>query len=151
MKLQWNTSLRMTLCTMAVVGASFAHAQAQPAAPDTPVPHAAQADAKKHAGKKMHKQHSAEHKNKKHAKPAHHEAADKKRTVGPNDAEATEYQRNAFKRCDIFKTDEDRKACVDRVRHSQASGSVEGGGIMREHKQTAHPKMGHPKAVPLQK
>ena len=135
MKLQWNTSLRMTLCTMAVVGASFAHAQAQPVASDmpaAPVAHAAQAaqaEAKKHGGKKTHKQHAAGHKDKKHAKPAHSNKAkaasgDKKHGMGSNDAPATEYQRNAFKRCEIFKTDEDRKACVDRVRQSQASGRV---------------------------
>lgn len=128
MKLQWNTSLRMTLCAMAVVGASLAHAQAQPAAPDVSAPHATKAEGKKHPGKKTHKQHSADHKNKKHAKSAQHKAAagaaDAKRGTGPNDAQATEYQRNAFKRCDIFKAKEEHKACVDRVRHSQAAGSV---------------------------
>jgi hypothetical protein len=42
------------------------------------------------------------------------------------------YRRNAMARCDVFKTEEDRRACHERMRHGTVSGSVAGGGILRE-------------------
>ena len=47
----------------------------------------------------------------------------------------SEFERNALRRCDIFKTQEDRHACVGRVRQPTISGSVEGGGVIREYTQ----------------
>lgn len=45
----------------------------------------------------------------------------------------TQFEKNALKRCDVFKTDIERNACAARVRAPVASGSVAGGGVMREH------------------
>ena len=47
-----------------------------------------------------------------------------------------QYQRNALKRCDVFKTEEDRRSCVARVHHAQVTGSVEGGGVLRMYSET---------------
>lgn len=38
----------------------------------------------------------------------------------------------ATQRCNVFKDDTDRQACVARVRDGAVSGSVNGGGILRE-------------------
>ena len=43
-----------------------------------------------------------------------------------------QYERNAVARCQVFKTDVDRIACVERVRAGAVSGSVKEGGILRE-------------------
>ena len=149
MKQQWNTSFRLTLGAMAVMGASLAFAQAQPAAENSaPPPPAATQEAAPPPVKKMHKPvHKQHHKSKsasKYATPQQHEAAavagERRRGVGPaNPAsgdQMDEYQRNALKRCEVFKTDDDRRACVERVRQPQISGSVEGGGVIREYTQT---------------
>lgn len=175
MKLQWNTSLRMTLCAVAVMGASFAHAQSQavPAPEASSVapavaPVAAPADAHKHPAKKHHKHRAKHHAQQgKYATPAQHEAAavagERKRGVGPGGSQLTDYERNALQRCEIFKTPDDRKACVERVRQPQISGSVEGGGWIREYTQTVqvpaasgtppapHPHMTHPPVEPIRK
>lgn len=45
----------------------------------------------------------------------------------------TQFEQNAFKRCEVFKTDIERNACAARVRAPVASGSVAGGGVLREH------------------
>ena len=45
---------------------------------------------------------------------------------------ANQYERNAVARCQVFKTDVDRIACVERVRAGAVSGSVKDGGILRE-------------------
>ena len=44
----------------------------------------------------------------------------------------SQYERNAFARCQVFKADIDRQACAERVRAGAASGSVKDGGILRE-------------------
>lgn len=148
MKQQWNTSFRLTLGAFAVMGASLAFAQAQPAAPEAPVappPPVVQEAQHPHVGKKVHKHPSKQHhKGSKYATPQQHEAAavagERRRGVGPANPrggdQLDEYQRNALKRCDVFKTDDDRRACVERVRQPQISGSVEGGGWIREYTQT---------------
>ena len=41
--------------------------------------------------------------------------------------------RNAVARCSVFKTDEDKRACVDRSTTGQGSGSVESGGVLTEY------------------
>ena len=45
---------------------------------------------------------------------------------------ATDYERNAVARCEVFKNSEDTQACIQRVRQSP-QGSVEGGGLLREY------------------
>lgn len=42
------------------------------------------------------------------------------------------YERNAMARCEVFKTPQDRSDCQARLRGSPVSGSVEGGGLLRE-------------------
>lgn len=147
MKSQWNTSFRLTLGAFAVMGASLAFAQAQPtpeAAP-VPAPPAAHEAPHHHPVKKAHKPASKKHHGaSKYATPEQHEAAavagERRRGVGPANPKTgdqlDEYQRNALKRCEVFKADDDRRACVERVRQPQISGSVEGGGLIREYTQT---------------
>lgn len=135
MKLQWNTSVRMSLCAFAVMGATWAQAQT-PAAPAPQAPHPAHADAHKHQAKKHHKAHAPHGK---YASPAQHEAAavaGERHQGKAAQANGSNYERNALNRCEIFKAPEDRSACVERVRQPQISGSVEGGGWIREYTQT---------------
>ena len=42
------------------------------------------------------------------------------------------YESNAMARCEVFKTPQDRSDCQARVRSQTVSGSVEGGGVLRE-------------------
>jgi len=42
------------------------------------------------------------------------------------------YERNAMARCEVFKTQQDRSDCQARLQGSPVSGSVEGGGVLRE-------------------
>ena len=42
------------------------------------------------------------------------------------------YERNATARCEVFKNEQDRSDCHKRVRNNPVSGSVEGGGVLRE-------------------
>lgn len=46
-------------------------------------------------------------------------------------ASAADYERNALARCEVFKTHENRMACVERMRQTP-QGSVEGGGLLWE-------------------
>lgn len=46
-------------------------------------------------------------------------------------ATAADYERNALARCEVFKTHENRMACVERMRQTP-QGSVEGGGLLWE-------------------
>lgn len=187
MKLQWNRSLRISVCTAAMLAAGWVQAQT-PAQPEHPAPvPAAQAPqphhpghAHPHHGKKSehHKHHSKHHKSNsgKYATPGQHEAAavgqERRKGVGPANPDAqrmNDFERNAFRRCEIFKTNEDRMACVERVRQPKVSGSVSGGGVLREYTQTIqvpppaqtappaqyapapapHPHMVHPPVQPM--
>lgn len=147
MKQQWNTAFRWSLGALAVMGASLALAQAQPA-PEPPPPAAAHAQPH-HPAKQMHKhvpKHGTKHKgSNKYASPKKHEAAavaaERRRGAGHGES-MDQYQRNALKRCDVFKTEEDRRSCVARVHHAQVTGSVEGGGVLRKYTETA-PAAGH--------
>ncbi len=42
------------------------------------------------------------------------------------------YERNAMERCEVFKTPQDRSDCQARLQGNPVSGSVEGGGVLRE-------------------
>ena len=159
MKHAWNR-FRLTLGAAAVMGASLAFAQAQPApeAAVVPPPPPAAVDAAKEAQHQLHKKaHKPVRKHGgKYATPQQHEAAavagERRRGVGPaNPAHSNqldEYQRNALKRCDVFKADDDRRACVERVRQPQISGSVQGGGVIREYTQTVPVAPAQPVAHP---
>ena len=147
----WTIPARMSLCAIAGMGAAFAHAQTAPApsnASATPGYHQPQVppQSSQHMNSQLERardesQHKAS--KSKYATPQQHEAAavqeERRKGVGPANpagAEMTEFQRNALQRCEIFKTTEDRQACVERVRQPQISGSVQGGGVIREYTQT---------------
>lgn len=92
----------------------------------------ANADAAQHAKKPMAAQSMAKHHDRSgpNGEPAN---ADRLATkVGNPD----DYARNALARCSVFKTQEDQKACVERVRQPVAEGSVSGGGVLREYTYT---------------
>ena len=139
MKLPLTASIRVTLCAVALSGGAFAHAQTQPAPMPEPAPAMKSYPAGEMPKHKGH--HPAGHG--KYATPQHHEAAavagERSRGAGPHNPGAgqpNEFERNALRRCEIFKTDLDRQACVERVRQPQISGSVQGGGVLREYTQT---------------
>ena len=113
-------TLQLALGAVALTVAGFASAQA-PAA-------AAVQDAAKPAAVKRHHRHNGD--------PAAREAAaaraEAQRGRLGDGQGPTQYERNAFARCEVFKTDIDRQACAARVKQGAASGSVESGGILRE-------------------
>lgn len=136
----WNTTFRLTLCAMALAGTAVVSAQTQPAPQATPeAPR--QGQAPHPAGKTMHK--SGPHAGT-YATPQQHEAAavagERRKGTGPANPpgaqQGTEFERNALRRCEVFKTNDDRHACVERVRQPQLSGSIQGGGVIREYTQT---------------
>ena len=49
------------------------------------------------------------------------------------DRSSDQYAGNAVARCGVFRVEEDKRACVDRVNNGQDTGSVQGGGILREY------------------
>ncbi|MBQ0133190.1 MAG: hypothetical protein KBT18_13750 [Comamonas sp.] len=147
MTLQWKLSVQAGLCAAALVGAGWVQAQTPNPTESQAVP--AQSEAaptQQHMPKpgKHHPKHSKKHHRSsagKYATPQQHEAAavrqEHRHGKGPAHADQmTDLQRNALRRCDVFKTNEDRMACVERVRQPQISGSVESGGIIREYTQT---------------
>ena len=141
MKQHWHTSLRLGLCTLALVGSSMVGAQTAPApapeaAPAMPM-HSAQPQ-KPH--QKMHKpQHKKHQKSGEAAKKMHEKGVPMHSGQGQS---MTEYERNALRRCDVFKGGEERSACEARVHSNTASGSVESGGMIRQstHTMPAAPK-----------
>ena len=54
------------------------------------------------------------------------------RRGGLTEPSAEQARRDALDRCNAFQTDQDRRECVARMRSGDVSGSVEGGGILRE-------------------
>lgn len=146
MKMQWTSAMRVSLCAAALLGASLVQAQTPPpAAAPAEHPHAA-------PHKPMHKPHhgpkARHHKAppKHHAGPGHHGSPQEHEAAAVRQVERsgrrpeqhggeTEFQRNALARCSVFKAQEDRHACEQRVR-APGSGTVEGGGILREYTQT---------------
>ena len=117
-------TLQMALGAAALTVAGFASAQQ---ATDAPAP----------AKPVMTKHHHHHHKNhNRSADPAAREAAaareEARRGRLGDGQSANQYERNAFARCQVFKTDVDRHACAERVKQGAVSGSVEGGGILRE-------------------
>lgn len=105
-------------------------AGAQTPAPDTPATTAAPAGPATSATPRLH--------NRPHRAPRHHqrtsngEPANASALATDLGATAADYQRNAMSRCDVFKMQEERKACMDRMRQAP-QGSVQDGGVLREH------------------
>lgn len=154
MKPQWNTASRLTLCALALAGSSMVSAQMQPA-PPMPAAATMQGHAQHPASKIKPR---AGHRGGHHATPQQHEAAavagERRQGKGPANPPSaaqsgTEFERNALRRCDVFKTDDDRRACVERVRQPKLSGSVEEGGVIREYTQTVQVPV-KPAAAPMQ-
>ena len=119
-------TLQLALGAVALTVAGFASAQA-PAA-------AVVQDAAKPAAVKHHHKQQRHHRH--NGDPAAREAAaaraEAQRGRLGDGQGPTQYERNAFARCEVFKTDIDRQACAARVKQGAASGSVESGGILRE-------------------
>lgn len=74
-----------------------------------------------------------------HNKPRHQRRADGQEPANASDLAnssrnygPTDYQRNGFARCDVFKAAEDHAACVKRLQQTP-QGSVEGGGLLWEY------------------
>ena len=123
-------TLQLAVGAVVLTAAGFASAQA-PAAPEAAQDAAkpAAAAVKKHGG---HKQHHRHHDGKPASREAAAARAEAQRGRLDNGQGANQYERNAFARCEVFKTDIDRQACVGRVKSGAASGSVQDGGILRE-------------------
>lgn len=134
-------TLQLALGAVVLTAAGYAGAQSTGAVAPAAAPVAAPADAPKPAmGEKHHHKHHHGHK---HGRDHHHGGDPAAREAAAARAEAqkgrlgdgqgaTQYERNAFARCQVFKTDIDRQACADRVKQGAASGSVKDGGILRE-------------------
>ena len=60
------------------------------------------------------------------------EPANADRLATDRGATASDYERNAMARCEAFKTQQDRKACGERMRQAPR-GSVQDGGLIREY------------------
>ena len=54
------------------------------------------------------------------------------RRGGLTDPSPSQARQDALDRCSAFQTVQDRRECVARMRSGEVSGSVEGGGILRE-------------------
>ena len=142
MKLSWITRpLQISAVASAMLLVLAASAQT-PATDMPPTPAAAAAPAAQSTptAPRMHQRpQRAEHRTQRHHKPRQHRNMDgqepanaaslatSSQNYGP-----TDYERNAFARCEVFKVPEDRAACVKRLQQ-MPQGSVEGGGLLREY------------------
>ena len=122
MTMRWIRSVQLAAVAAALGVASVA-VQAQTAAPAP--------EAKPHHHK-HHKGHKGNHQHKRGEGGGHGgEPANADRMAnqvgGPD-----EFARNSVARCSVFKTQEDQRACVERVR-TPGQGSVDGGGVLREY------------------
>ena len=86
---------------------------------------------KKHNHHKGHHKHHHKHGDNSSREAAAANAEMKKGQLADGQG-VNQYERNAVARCQVFKTDVDRIACVERVRAGAVSGSVKEGGILRE-------------------
>lgn len=150
MKQAWSGFARCSLCALALVGASLVSAQTSQS-----MEHVAPMHDSHPMDQKMHKpeskkQHMQEPKGKqpksKGDKPKRDKSHGPKGTAhAQQDSAMNDYERNALRRCEVFKNAEDRAACVARVRQPSLSGSVESGGVIRHSTQPGHMPMKHPK------
>lgn len=136
----WIRPVQMSLGALALGMAAWVGAQTPPPAEAPPTaPAVDKAQGKPPAMGKHHRPHHRGDKARHHRDPAAREAAaarDEARRGKLDGASPQEQlQRNALARCDVFKMDLDRQACVERVRNGQVSGSVEGGGTITEYTQ----------------
>ena len=139
----WPTSLRLSLCALALTSASLVGAQTQQPAEQVVPMHGGHPAAKKMhkpEAKKQHMHDQAEKHRKAKDGNKHHSKDAKKGQPG---AELSEYERNALRRCEVFQVAEDRAACVARMRQPSLSGSVDSGGIIRQATQPSPSPMQH--------
>lgn len=138
MKNPWIRPLQLCIGAAVLGMAGLATAQPAPGPDGMPPPPPAAEKAKPH----HHKKHADRHGDSKgpakrgydRRDPAQHEAAavqEQSRRGGVQSGD--HFQRNAVARCDVFKNEGDRRSCVERVKDGQVSGSVEGGGVLREY------------------
>ncbi|MBB6578170.1 hypothetical protein HNP33_002250 [Comamonas odontotermitis] len=135
MKNAVRQSLQIAVAAIALGVAGFA--SAQPAAPaQAPAKHA------KHAHKTG-KPHQRADRSVADGSSSSREAAaalQADRQGQLTDRSNDQYAGNAVARCGVFRAEEDKRACVDRVTNGQDSGSVQGGGILREYTYTVPAK-----------
>lgn len=137
-------TLQMALGAAVLSLAGLASAQMEPVKPATDsaaaVVQSAKPEMKKHH-KHHHKGHHKHHHKGQHKH--HHQHGDNAAANRDANSDApksqmggsqglNQYERNAFARCNVFKTDIDRLACAERVKAGAVSGSVKDGGILRE-------------------
>ena len=131
-------SLQVAVAAIALGVTGFAAAQSP-----APAPHAH----KHHKGDKGGKHHhhrgegrggdvSAGSSNAKEAAAARQADRQGQLSGGSND----QLRNNALARCAVFKVEEDKRACEARITQGQGSGSVQGGGVLREYTYTAPAK-----------
>lgn len=124
-------TIQLTLGAVALAVAGMVGAQTTEAAPAMD---AAKPAVKQHQ-KHMHKHHRHNH-HRHDGKSMNREdaaaRAEARRGKLDDGQSANQYERNAFARCEVFKTDIDRQACADRVKQGAVNGTVESGGILRE-------------------
>ncbi len=51
-------------------------------------------------------------------------------------ASSVDYEQNQLQRCNVFKDEAERRSCVERTRQTPTKGTIEGGGVLREHIET---------------
>ncbi|MEQ6434519.1 hypothetical protein V8Z74_05630 [Comamonas sp. w2-DMI] len=126
-------TFQLAIGALALTVAGWAGAQAADTAAPASAPEAAAAK----PAPKAQKHH--QHKKRNYASPAEREAAavkeEARRGRLGDGKSASQYEQNALARCNVFKTDLDRQACVGRIQNGQTSGSVEGGGTLMEYTQ----------------
>lgn len=152
MKTTWTRSVQMTLCAAAIcamgaVNAQTPQAPASVATPQSSTQTPAQASpsqARGHEARKGERHHRG-HRGERHqaqrgkyANPHQHEAAavraeERAGRMQGGEQGMDQYQRNALARCEVFRENEDRQSCANRVRSSDVSGSVRDGGVLREY------------------
>lgn len=141
MKNMFRQTLQMAAMALALGTAGYASAQSAPPPPPPPA---------KHVKPMPHGPHGAHHKRGEARGDARANADVAEGSSSAREAAAarqgqltdpgSSFRENATARCAVFKTEEDRRACVGRVAQGQDSGSVQGGGILREYTYTVPAK-----------
>lgn len=138
MKNPWIRPLQLCIGAAVLGMAGLATAQPGPGPDGAPPPPPPAAEkAKPHHHHKKHADQHTDHKGQRgydRRDPDQHEAAAVKEQSRRGGVQSGDhFQRNAVARCDVFKNEGDRRSCVERVKDGQVSGSVEGGGVLREY------------------
>lgn len=145
MKNMFRQTLQMAAMALALGTAGYASAQSAPPPPPPPAkhvkpmphgPHGAHDKRGEMRGDARANADVAEGSSSAREAAAARQAARQGQLTDPGSS----FRENAIARCAVFKTDEDRRACVGRVAQGQDSGSVQGGGILREYTYTVPAK-----------